>query len=59
MSGLLIVRGQHVGLQECGKNKAQQITQRLSLSLVLFVPPTEDLVELFKLTEDKRLLVCQ
>lgn len=42
-----------------GRMTEQQITSPLSLSLALFVPPTEDSVELFKLTEDKRHLVCQ
>lgn len=47
------------GFQSVGRMTEQQFTSLLSLSLALFVPPTEDSVELFKLTEDKRHLVCQ
>lgn len=47
------------GAFRVGRMTEQQFTSVLSLSLALFVPPTEDSVELFKLTEDKRHLVCQ
>lgn len=42
-----------------GRIEEHQGTNRVSLSCALFVHPTEDLVELSKLTEDKRYLVCQ
>lgn len=47
------------GFLSVGRVKEPQTTSRLSRSLALWAPPTEDLVELFKLTEDKRHLVCQ
>lgn len=47
------------GFKSTERIKGQWTTDRWSLSPALFVPPTEDLVELFKLAKDKRLLVCQ
>jgi hypothetical protein len=41
------------------RTKEQQIINRLALSLALFALPTEELIELFKLTKDKKHLVCQ
>lgn len=47
------------GFLSVGRVKEPQMTSRLSRSLALLAPPTEDLVELFKRTEGKRYLVCQ